>query len=308
MLNSAIYTGRVFHRRLEQREHQLDYTTFYFLLDLDELQSLSTVSRLFNAGRRAWFSFHEADYGVAKPEVARREERSSLQTQYQALLAEHGLTASRWHFQLLTMPRILGYAFNPISLLYCNDNKGDLRAMIYEVNSTFGERIHYVLPVTDAGSRVRHQCQKEMFVSPFFDLQGHYEFDVGQPLDKLNFCIDYFARDELSLRASFSGRRLDFSASNLRKLAVTKSNTTIKVIAGIHWEAIKLWLKGLAIVNHVPLVNQAEGSSVTQNNGHEPSASMGSQMSRTTKQGACPMGMNTAAQSTQKSKPELKSL
>ena len=265
MLNSAIFVGRVFHERYEPVNHRLDYGTFYLLIDLEEVQRLNEVSRLFGWQRRAWFSINESDYGIKRE--TDDDSVHELRAQYESLLATKHLSARRWRFQILTIPRILGYAFNPISLIYCKDASNRLRAMIYEVNSTFNERIHYVLPVAEDSARIQHQCAKEMFVSPFFDTRGRYEFNVGQPSERLSFNIDYLRDDTLSLKASFCGHRQDFSAANLAKLALSKSNTALKVIAGIHFEALKLWAKGLPIINHVPLVNRDPALGVFKHRG-----------------------------------------
>lgn len=254
-MQSAIFTGQVYHKRFEPVEHTLSYRTFYLLLDLDECAELNTISSLFGYNKRAWLSFWEQDFGL-KNSAQVGDARRALKNQFSTMLADNGMRARHWSFQILTMPRILGYAFNPISLIYCRDETGQLAAMIYEVNNTFDERIHYVLPVKDYDTRIKHNCAKEMFVSPFSDMQGSYAFDVGLPRDRLSYAIDYNVEGNLKLRASFSGQRFAFDPVNLRRLALKRSGTAIKVIAGIHWEAVKLWWKGLPIVNHVPLVNQ----------------------------------------------------
>ncbi|MGR8946933.1 MAG: DUF1365 domain-containing protein [Gammaproteobacteria bacterium] len=264
-MQSAIYTGQVYHKRYEPVEHTLRYRTFYLLLDLDEAEQLNEISRLFGYNRRAWFCFKDNDFGPKR--TSRGNPKSiapvvSLKSAYRELLEKHAIRAERWSLQILTMPRILGYAFNPISLIYCRDESGVLRAMIYEVNNTFDERIHYVLPVTGHAPSVTHRCAKEMFVSPFFDLEGHYAFNVGLPQQYLNYRVDYLVDETLKLRASFCGERRDLNPSTLRKLALYRSGAAVKVIAGIHWEAVKLWWKGLPIVNHVPLVSRDDNNSV----------------------------------------------
>ncbi|MEM7467922.1 MAG: DUF1365 domain-containing protein [Pseudomonadota bacterium] len=259
MLQSAIYLGQVFHKRFAPVEHQLNYRAFYLLLDLDEASQMNSVSRWFGWNKRAWFAFREKDYGVVSANAYGGRTYSSpdsLKAQYTELLATRDIAATKWSFKILTIPRILGYAFNPISLVYCRDEREQTRAMIYEVNNTFGERVHYVLPANEENSRIRHACDKEMFVSPFFNMDGDYQFDVGYPQEQLNFKIDYHVNNELALRASFAGKKLSFSSSNLARLAVSHSHTAIKVIAGIHFEAIKLWWKGLPLVSHVPMVNR----------------------------------------------------
>lgn len=257
MLTSAIYTGQVFHKRYGPKEHTLQYNSFFLLLALEELPRLQNISSLFSWNRRAWFSFNDTDFGN-NADKNNHEHLLSLQNNLEALLSARGFSEPHWRFELLTMPRTLGYAFNPISIIYCRDANNTPKAMIYEVNNTFGERIHYVLPVpTDQAiesERIRQRCGKELFVSPFFDMDGCYSFDVSKPNKNINFKIDYLVEDELKLRASFAGIRHDFTPQNLRSLALSHSATTYKVILGIHFEAVKLWWKGLALVNHVPLV------------------------------------------------------
>lgn len=255
MLNSAIYPGQVYHRRFEPVEHTLRYRTFFLLIDLDELPELSKISRLFSYNRRNWFSFFPSDHGLLRDgkKFNSADSGNELRRQLSTLLQQHGLPRHRWHFRMLTMPRTLGYVFNPISLIYCYDEQQNLQAMIYEVNNTFDERTHYVRPV-DHQARILQRCRKELFVSPFFNMDGFYHFDVARPGETVDFKIDYLDDNTLRLRANFVGRRIAFNAKSLRSLALHYSNTTYKVVVGIHWEAMKLWWKGLPIVNHVPLI------------------------------------------------------
>ncbi len=241
--NSAIYVGDVFHRRVATRRHNLRYRVFYLLLDLDEALPTAAASRLFGWNRPAWLSFHDADHGAG--------DGRPLRDWLDDTLHHAGLADTRWQYRILCMPRVAGYVFNPISVIYCYRADGQLGAMVYEVNNTFGERLSYVLPVGDSSARIRQSCEKALFVSPFFDLSGHYEFDLSQPTDKLTLRIDYRREGNLSMRAAFSGRRLPFTAANLRSVAMRYPAATLKVIAAIHFEALKLWLKGIPLVKHV---------------------------------------------------------
>ena len=242
---SAVYLGTVFHRRLEPRAHALRYGVFYLLLDLDELPALERRSRLFGYNRAAWFSFFDADHGSGDG----RPFRAWLVD----ALATAGLARDDWRFRVLCMPRVLGYVFNPITVVYCHDGAGRLVAMLYEVNNTFGERLSYVVPVAAhaAGGVIRQRCDKALFVSPFFDMQGHYDFAVREPGTRLTLGIDYREEAALRLRAVFAGRRRPFSARTLRALAWRYPAATLKVIAAIHYEALKLWLKGVPVIRHV---------------------------------------------------------
>ncbi len=241
-MNSAIYTGEVYHRRFTGRGHAFRYKTFFLLLDLDELDELDQVSRLFGVNRRTWFSFRESDHGTGNPKPLRGWINDTLH--------EAGYRNVDWQFRILAMPRMFGYVFNPISVVFCHRGDGSIGAMIYEVNSTFGERIAYVAPVESGRLPIRQRCDKAMFVSPFFDLQGHYEFLVDTSNDRMRVGIDYFAGGERRLHAGFNGSYQPFGAAALRKLALTHPAATVKVIAGIHYEAFKLWLRGFPLVRH----------------------------------------------------------
>lgn len=244
---SAVYLGTVFHRRPAPRAHALRYGVFYLLLDLDELPVLDRRSRLFGYNRAAWFSFFDADHGSGDGRPFRDWLGEAL--------AAAGIVREDWRFRVLCMPRVLGYVFNPITVVYCHDASGHLVAMLYEVNNTFGERLSYVVPVAahPGGAVIRQRCDKALFVSPFFDMRGHYEFAVREPGTRLTLGIDYREDAALRLRAVFAGRRQPFSAKTLRALAWRYPAATLKVIAAIHYEALKLWLKGIPVVRHVTL-------------------------------------------------------
>lgn len=243
-LRSAIYSGRVLHHRYGTPGHTLDYRVFYLLLDLDELPQVATLSAWLGWNKPAWFSFYDKDHGDG--------DGRAFKDWLRGLLEQAGLRAPRWRFQLLCMPRVLGYVFNPISVIYCEREDGTLGAMVYEVNNTFGERLSYVVPVQESAARtIRQWCDKALFVSPFFDMQGGYHFKLNRPDDRLQLSIDYHADGEHRLRALFHGERSALTASNLRRLAWRYPLATVKVMAGIHYEALKLWLKRAPLVRHV---------------------------------------------------------
>ena len=244
---SAVYRGEVVHTRTSPREHCLRYSVFYLLLDLDEVAAMASTSRLFGWNRPAWFSFLGADHGDG------RDLRECLRD----VLAEAGLEDPAWRFQILCMPRVLGYVFNPISVVYCYSKDGELSAMVYEVNNTFGERLSYVVPVSGDPERVKQRCDKALFVSPFFDMEGHYDFNLSRPRESLDITIDYRHADEHRLHVVFRGRRQAFTARTLRGLALCYPAVTFKVIAGIHFEALKLWLKGIPLVRHIKAGNRS---------------------------------------------------
>lgn len=242
-LRSAIYVGRVTHHRARPRVHDLEYSLFYALIDLDELPRL--VRRgLFGWNTFAPLSFHDADHGTSPA----RPFRASLDD----TLAAAGLPRRHYRYAALCLPRVLGYVFNPITVIYCHADDA-LVAMVYEVNNTFGERVNYVLPVDAAAAVIRQRCDKTMYVSPFCDLSGSYRFDLTRPGERLALSIRHEDADGLRLHAGFTGRRLPWTSRTLLRALARFPFATLKVIAGIHWEALRLWLKGVPLYPRPPV-------------------------------------------------------
>jgi hypothetical protein len=237
-LRSALYAGWVTHRRARTRAHRLRYGLCYFLLDLDELPALDD-GLWFGVNRRAMLAWRDADHGVGDG----RQFRDFLQ---EALLAA-GYPPQPYRFEVLCLPRLFGYVFNPITVVYCYAG-AVLVAMLYEVNNTFGGRTHYLMPAHTAGQRIsRHVCRKALFVSPFFDMQGQYQFDLTPAGPHLALAIRYGDDEGLRMHAAFTGRREGWSRMALLRTVLRFPLATLKVMAGIHWEALRLWLKGIPL-------------------------------------------------------------
>jgi DUF1365 family protein len=237
-LRSALYRGIVSHRRVRTSEHRLRYALCYLLLDLDELPTLAR-RYLFGVNAPALLAWRDADHGSGDG----RPFRDWLQ----AVLTDAGYPTAQARFEVLCLPRILGYAFNPITVVYCYDGDA-LMAMLYEVNNTFGQRIHYLLPAHVDGRRIaRQECTKALFVSPFFDMQGRYQFDLSLPAESLALAIRYVDDEGLRLHAAFGGRRTPWSTGALLRMLLRFPLATFKVMAGIHWEALRLWLKKIPL-------------------------------------------------------------
>ena len=235
-LRSGLYLGRVTHRRVRDRAHALSYPAFYALFDLDELPGL-TGFPWFGVNRRACLAWRDGDHGDGGGEPFR--------DWLSRRLCARGFEAQAWRYEVLCLPRVFGYVFNPITVVYAYSG-GELKAMVYEVNNTFGQRVHYVLPAAADGRRVlRQHCGKTMHVSPFFDVAGGYVFDLSLPGQTVALSIRHEDEQGLRLHAAFTGRRLEWSASALRTVLRRFPLMTAKVVAGIHWEAFKLWRKGL---------------------------------------------------------------
>ena len=235
--SSSLYFGRLVHKRFHPSVHEFEYDLMFWALNLDELESLDKLSLLFSSNSIGWFSFNETDHGDGS---------SSLKEFLDGCLRKAEVVIAEPRFVMLCFPRVCGFSFNPISIIYCYD-KSELVSMIYEVNNTFSERIHYVIPVKRARFPLRQTCDKKMFVSPFFKAEGHYDFRVSSLGNKFSSVIDYRTESGLSFRASYYGFRKSFSPSTLRKALLRYPFHSYKIIAGIHFQALKLWLKGNSI-------------------------------------------------------------
>ncbi len=249
---SALYEGRVWHRRFKPREHKLAYRIPMVLLDLDELPDLDRRLRLFSHNRFNLMDFREADHldGTATP----------LRAQVDRILTAGGFAAGG-RVRLLCMPRVLGSVFNPLSVYFCEAPGGGLQAILYEVNNTFGQRHSYLLKAEEGALDVRHGCEKRFYVSPFNDLRMTYDFRVIPPGDfsdeqPLSVRIDVKDAEGLLMTAAFAGQREALTDGTLFAAWLRHPLLMGKVLGSIHWEALKLWLKGMKLTPRPPAPEQ----------------------------------------------------
>ena len=239
--DSRIYQGKVMHRRHKPKSHKLTYGVFSLLINLDELPLLDQQLFWFSHNRFNLFSFHDRDFGEGKGRILSNYVRDQLS----ASSLEH-VDGS---IKVLAYPRILGYAFNPLTAYYCYLKSGSLGAVLYEVNNTFGQRHTYVIPINGTEERVAfHECPKQFYVSPFISMEVSYRFRIEAPREKLRLVIDQYDLEGRLLEASFVGCRKNLCDLELLKLFLTQPLMTWKVIAGIHWEALRLWFKKIPLV------------------------------------------------------------
>ena len=256
---SCIYAGSVMHRRVRPRRHKLRYSIFSLLLDLDELGSLDARLRLFSRNRFNLFSFRDDDYGF--------EKGKPLKAQIEGLMREAGVEPDGGPVRLLTIPRILGYAFNPLNVYFCYARAGGAPvAIVCEVNNTFGQRHAYVLRTDPSASgAMRCACAKKFYVSPFIGMDLTYDFRIGPPGDDVTIAIRVHDHDGTLLSAVHDARRVALSDGSLARMLATHPLMAIKVIGGIHWEALKIWLKGVGLVERpAPPETQATIAPQTQ--------------------------------------------
>lgn len=246
-MKSAIYAGKVFHRRFRPRAHSLRYSLFQCLFDLDEVDRIATRCRLFSRNRWNLFSFHDRDYG----------DRSGapLRPQIEGLMRQAGQEPDGGAIRLLTMPRMLGHVFNPLSVWFCHRRDGSLSTIIYEVTNTFKERHSYVIGVAPRDGKaalIRQTCDKSFYVSPFMDLDMRYDFTVEPPMEKTRVVVAGGDEAGPLIVAAFSGARRELSDGALLKAFLKHPLLSLKVVAGIHVEAVWLFLKRVGIRRHVP--------------------------------------------------------
>ncbi|MCQ1775716.1 DUF1365 family protein [Neorhizobium galegae] len=239
-LKSALFTGHVTHSRLRPKQHKLAYRLYSLLIDLDELDLLDRRLRLFSVDRFNLFSFFPKDRGDRSG--------SDLRAQVNRSMRAAGVEPDGGPIRILTMPRLLGWAFNPLSVFFCYGKDGSVRAILWEVDNTFGERHAYMIAVEDRGGReIVQQCNKAFYVSPFMDMDLRYEFRVVVPTDWLSIRIETFDRDGLVLTARHLAKRTELTDAALARAFVAIPFLTIRVIGGIYWEALKIWLKGIRL-------------------------------------------------------------
>lgn len=241
--SSALYVGSVMHRRLRPRPHRLRYRLFWMLIDLDEIDRLSSSLRIFSHNRFNLVSFHDADHGDGSGAPLRLQLRQRLEAA--------GAPDDGGRIELLCMPRIFGYAFNPLSIYFCRDREGSLRAILYEVHNTFGERHSYFLPVDPAeGSIVHQRSDKALHVSPFLGMAMHYAFRVAPPDDRISVAVRGEDADGPIIVAALAGDRVPLTDGALLRLVATFPLMTFKVIGAIHWHALRMLLKGFRLHPH----------------------------------------------------------
>ena len=240
MINSYIYNGTVIHKRFKPKEHFFKYKVFSLLIDLSELELLDKKISFFSFNKFNLISFYEKDHG--------NRDGSSLIEWVKFNLNENKINSENIKIKLLCYPRILGYVFNPLSVFFIYNSNDQLSSILYEVKNTFGEQHTYIFRVEEKNNLFQHNCEKKFHVSPFIEMNCKYFFRILKPSEKISVIIDQYDQEDKILYASQDGKRTDFTSNQLIKSYIKHPLMTFKIILAIHFEAFKLWTKGIKFV------------------------------------------------------------
>jgi len=245
----GLYYGNVVHWRRAPKKHILKYRVFSILIDLEKLDELGQTSWILSIDKFNLISLYRKDYGDASGLLSQYV-KNEVKTRYPDLIINQ--------IFLLTMPRVLGYVFNPLSVYFCYDSHESLRAIVYEVSNTFGQRHNYVFDIEKSGGiKYTHECLKSFYVSPFLDMDLKYKFTIIRPAETFFLTIQAFKNSGVVMSAVQNMTYAELSNANLARVFIAIPLMTFKVIAGIHLEALKLWLKGLRLVPNTSPVDKA---------------------------------------------------
>ena len=240
MINSCIYSGSVIHKRFKPKEHFFKYKVFSLFLDLSELNELDDKLNFFSLNKFNLISFFEVDHG--------NRDGSSLLDWVKNNLSNNNVSTVNIRVKLLCYPRILGYVFNPLSVFFVYDQNENLISILYEVKNTFGEQHTYFFKVEKQNKLIQNNCSKKFHVSPFIEMNCNYFFKILNPAQKLSVIIDQYDQKGKILFASQDGERSDLTSKNLMKSYLKHPLMTFKIISAIHFEAFKLWMKGIKLI------------------------------------------------------------
>ncbi len=240
-----ILKGNVMHARLLPRKNRFTYRIYYLVLPLALLSGRRSLNGL-ALERFSPLSFYSKDHGA-------RLKNTDLQPWINAILTQYGFQDVVQHVTLISLPRVLGYVFNPVSFWLCLDQQQQIRAVVCEVHNTFGEQHSYLCAHPDhrpilAGDIIR--AEKLFHVSPFLEREGYYTFRfVWQPPGSFGAWIDFYeGAGQKTLLTSLTGRLIPMSRKTLRQVFWTHPMVTLKAIMLIHWQALKIISKGIAYI------------------------------------------------------------
>jgi hypothetical protein len=242
-VNSALYEGTLLHARHEPRRHVFRYPVAYWLLDLDELGELDRRFRLLAVNRRGVVSLQNSDHFEGG------------ETPLKEAVIRFAGDPSITRVLVLTQLRVLGYVFNPISFYWCYRADDSLACMVAELNNTFGERLPELLP----GDSLAYEHAKRLHVSPFMGLDQRYRYMFSEPGETVFARIEVHEDGRMPLQAVLAARRQELTRRTLTRFLVRYPLMPLQVIALIHWQALKLFVKGVPF-HHKPPFEPGKGS------------------------------------------------
>ena len=241
MINSScIYNGQVIHKRFKPKEHFFKYKVFSLLLDLSELSLLDKELKIFSYNKFNILSFYDIDHGP--------RDGTSLISWVKENLNSNNINSNEIKIKLLCYPRVWGYIFNPLSIFFVYDKNSKLISILYEVKNTFGEQHTYVFKIDKDNQLFEHSCKKKFHVSPFIEMNCLYYFKILKPTDKLSVVINQNDDSGKLLFASQDGLKNELNNKNLMISYILNPLMSFKIIGAIHFEAFKLWIKGIKYV------------------------------------------------------------
>jgi len=240
MIKSSIYNGQVIHKRFKPKVHSFRYNVFSLLIDLSELETLDKQVNFFSYNKFNWISFYDKDHGD--------RDGSSLINWVQKNLRKNNISIENIKIKILCYPRIFGFVFNPLSVFYVYNSNENLISILYEVKNTFGEQHTYIFRIEKDANLIQNNCSKKFHVSPFIQMNCNYFFRLLKPGNKISVIIDQYENEDKILYASQDGIRTDFNTKYLVKSFLNHPLMTFKIIIAIHYEAFKLWSKGIKFI------------------------------------------------------------
>ena len=237
-MNTKLYSTTVVHQRFSDFKNIFKYSVFSMCIDYDELIALTKKIKIFSYNKFNIFSYNEKDHGY-------RDGRS-LREFVEKNLFENKFFFESLNIQIICFPRIFGYVFNPLSIIYCY-NKSNLVAVFYEVKNTSNEQHTYFFASKEKKNITEyyHQCHKNFYVSPFIGMKALYRFRNQLPQDKIYICIDLFdENNQKILTASQYGKKISLNSFTLLGQLIGNPLITLKIIVGILYEAFFIFLKG----------------------------------------------------------------
>ena len=220
--------------------HIFKYKVFSTLLDLSEINLLDKSLKIFSYNKFNIISFYDIDHGP--------RDGTSIKEWVIKNLLDNQINTEEIKIKLLCYPRIFGYVFNPLSVFFIYDQNSRLISILYEVKNTFGEQHTYVFKVEGQNKLIQNNCPKKFHVSPFIEMDCNYFFRILNPEQKLSVVIDQYDQEGKILFASQDGERSDLTSKNLMNSYLKHPLMTFKIISAIHFEAFKLWFKGIKLI------------------------------------------------------------